>query len=86
MYYIAGMSVYSLRSDPQVDAALVALGATPGNRSRIMKSAILALAAWQRDHPDQDVEVLRDISTIVEVQRDLDSIKARLTKLMGTRL
>lgn len=85
MYYSLLMTTYSLRSDPDLDAALDQLGATPGNRSRVIREAVLALATWQKSVGPPVSLLVRDYSAIAQMQRDLDSVKLRLNKLVGGR-
>lgn len=59
-------TTYSLRSDPEVDAALEFLGASEGTRSRVIKEAILYYAAHQRDqqlqgNPEQALRLLVEV-------------------------
>lgn len=64
---------YSLRPDPELDAALDYLGATPGNRSKIMREAIITHAAHRRRADSEDFPAA--------VSRELDVLKASLDKL-----
>lgn len=63
-------TVYSMRADVEVDAALTSLGATPGNRSRIMREAILHLADARRreqlaDDPEAAMQLLLNVEKAV---------------------
>lgn len=42
-------TIYTLRTDPEVEAALDSLGVTPGNRSRVIRQAIIFLALHERE-------------------------------------
>lgn len=62
----------SLRTDPEIDVALAILGATAGNRSQIVRAAILDAAAARTQHRDQ-------VKTEVAKARDL--LHEALTRL-----
>lgn len=78
------MATYTVRSDADVDRALEELGATNGSRSRIIREAILAMAAFQREG-EMPPSVVRDFTTVAQIQRDLDNVKSLLNRLMMRR-
>lgn len=64
-------AVYSLRADDEIDEALSSLGATPGNRSKIMKEAILHLAGVRRreqlaSDPEAAMQLLVNVEKAVQ--------------------
>jgi hypothetical protein len=72
---------YSLRPDPEIEAALRTLGVTPGNRSRIIKEAILALAKATTDkrlraESERIAADPNDRAELRQVHEDLDSVRA----------
>lgn len=62
--------IYSIRADAETDAALESLGATSGNRSKIIKEAILHLA----EHRLQD-------RVRVNPRRLIDEIEAAVMRV-----
>lgn len=69
--------VLTLRNDPDIEAALAELGATEGNRSKVIKQAILLAAILKRR------EVLPD-TVLIEVRQELARLDRVLADYIGT--
>lgn len=75
------MTTVSLRTDPEVDKAFDVLGVTSGNRSRIMRQAILDAAENKiREQHRADADRLgndpEDLAEATRIQEDLDDLRA----------
>lgn len=75
------MTTYSLRADPEIDAAFEELGMTPGNRSKIMKDALLNLAEQhRRDELRRETAALaadpEDRAEMQAVLEDMEALRA----------
>lgn len=70
-------AILTLRNDPDIEAALNELGATDGNRTKVIKQAILLAAMLRRK------EVLPD-TVLQEVRADLARLDKVLASYLGT--
>jgi hypothetical protein len=75
------MTTVSFRTDAEIDEALKFLGVTSGNRSKIMKKAILdAAEAELRAQERADAERLandpEDRAEMVRVMEDMEDLRA----------
>lgn len=76
------MPTFSIRTDPEIDAALDRLGVTAGNRSKIVKQAILLLDdQTRRQNLREESERLAadpaDRAEMQAVRNDLEALRAR---------
>lgn len=75
------MTSVSLRIDPEIDHAFSVLGVTSGNRSRIVRQAILDAAETKlREQERADAERIGkdpdDLAEVARVQEDVEDLRA----------
>lgn len=75
------MTTVSFRTDAEIDEAFATLGVTSGNRSKIMKKAILDAAEKElREQERLETEKLASdpeyLAEIARVQDDLEDLRA----------
>lgn len=69
-------AILTLRNDPDIEAALRELGATDGNRSKVIKQAIMLAAVLRKK------EVLPD-TVLMQIREDLARIDSALADYLG---